>query len=89
MVDSVSSLHAPSADLTELIPPSHLELDDFQPGLDDRLAYLNEWDPPTKSEWRRATWIVARELMKGIVGSGWGVFAKLEVLSNRKRPYGR
>jgi hypothetical protein len=89
MKDCVSSLRAPVSDLDKLIPPSHLEPDDSQPGPDDRLAYLNKWDPPTESEWCRATWIVARELMKGIVGSSWGVFAKLEVLSTRKRPYGR
>jgi hypothetical protein len=88
MKDRVSSLRVPISDLGKLIPPSHLEPDDSQPGADDRLAYLNKWDPPTESEWRRATWIVARELVRGIVGSNWRIFAKLEVLSTRKRSKG-
>ena len=77
MIDTVSPLH---------VPPSHVEPDDSQPGPDDRLAYLNNWEPPTEKEWRRAAWIVARELMRGIVGSNWRIFAKLEVRSTRKRP---
>jgi hypothetical protein len=87
MTANISSLHAPS-DLGKLIPPSHLEPDDSQPGPSDRLAYLNNWEPPTEKEWRRASWIVARELVRGIVGSNWRIFAKLEVLSTRKRPQG-
>jgi hypothetical protein len=86
MTDSVSSLRVRESDLGKVIPPSHVEPDDSQPGADDRLAYLNKWDPPTEDEWRRATWIVARELMRGIAGSGWRIFAKLEVLATRKRP---
>ena len=82
------SLHAPPGDKGTLIPPSHLEPDDLQPELNDRLAYLNKWDPPSESEWRRATWIVARELVRGVVGYNWGILAKLELLSTRKRPYG-
>ncbi len=89
MRDSVPPLHVPAADLGTLIPPSHIEPDDSQPELNDRLAYLNKWDPPTENEWRRATWMVARELVRGIVGSNWRIFAKLEILSTRKRPYGR
>jgi hypothetical protein len=89
MKDNVPSPHVPASSLSKLIPPSHLGPDDSQPGPEDRLAYLNKWDPPSENEWRRATWIVARELVKGIVGSSWGVFAKLEVLSTRKRPYGQ
>jgi hypothetical protein len=89
MTDSVSSSRVPVSDLGKLIPPSHVEPDDSQPGPDDKLAYLNKWDPPTEDEWRRATWIVARELIRGIAGSSWRALTKLEVLSIRKRPYGR
>jgi hypothetical protein len=88
MTDSVSSLRVSASDVRTLIPPSHLEPDDSQPGLNDRLAYLNNWEPPTENEWRRATWIVARELVRGIVGSNWRIFAKLEVLSSKKRSNG-
>jgi hypothetical protein len=89
MRDNVPSLHDSASDLGTHIPPSHLEPDDSQLGPSDRLAYLNKWEPPSESEWRRATWMVARELVRGIVGSNWRIFAKLEVLSTRKRPYGR
>ncbi len=89
MNDNVSSLRVSEPDLAKLVPPSHVEPDHSQPGPDDRLAYLNKWDPPTESEWRRASWIVARELIRGIAGASWDVFAKLEVLATRKWPYGR
>jgi hypothetical protein len=88
MIDRISTLHVPASELSKLIPPSHLEPDDLQPGPDDSLAYLNNWEPPSENEWRRATWIVARELVRGIVGTNWGILAKLELLSARKRPYG-
>jgi hypothetical protein len=83
-----NSLHVPVSDLGKIIPPSHLAPDDVQLELNDRLAYLNKWDPPSENEWRRAAWMVARELLRGIVRSNWRIFAKLEVLSTRKRPYG-
>lgn len=89
MTDCVSSKRVSLLDLGKLIPPSHVEPDDSQPGPDDRLAYLNKWDPPTEDEWRRATWIVARELIRGIAGSSWRALTKFEVPSIRKRPYGR
>lgn len=89
MIDSDSSLNLRASDLGNLIPPSYQEPDDSQPEPNDTLAYLNNWEPPTEKEWRRATWIVARELVRGIVGSNWRVFAKLEMLSTRKQPYDR
>jgi hypothetical protein len=88
MIDSVSSVNVAAADLGELIPPSHLEPDDGQPGMSDSLAYLNKWDPPSESDWRRATWVVARELIKGIAGSNWAILAKLELLSARRTAIG-
>jgi hypothetical protein len=86
MIDTVSSQTATASEFSKLILPLAAELDPVPMRSSDSLEKLFEqWEQPTADEWRRAAWMVALGLLRGIVGSNTVILAHVEPLSAKLR----
>ena len=69
MIDTVSSHTATASEFSKLILPLAAEPDLAPMRSSDSLENLfAQWEAPTADEWRRAAWMVALGLLRGIVG---------------------